>query len=420
MNNEIAERIQLIKEGNVPEGYRNHSDFKAPNDWDVLDLGKIMNFKNGLNYGKNDVGEEIKILGVGDFQKNFYLNTNDLNKIKYSDLDMNYLLENGDLIFVRSNGNKELIGRVLYCENIEEKVTYSGFTIRGRLNSNNFLDKYCAYYCSSNLVKKQYMKNGGGTNINNLSQDILSNVKITKPSIKEQEKIIRIISAFDRLIKLKEKLLQEKQKQKKGLMERLLTEKIRINGFNEKWKKVKLGTVMKERNEIGYNELELLAITSANGVVRRTEVDIKDTSSEDKSKYKRILPGDIGYNTMRMWQGVSGLSKYEGIVSPAYTILKPTEKVDSEFMSYLFKLPQVINLFYRYSQGLVSDTYNLKYENFKGIKVNIPAEVKEQKQIATILRTADKEIDLLKKELEALKQQKKGLTQLLLTGIVRV
>ncbi|APC42572.1 hypothetical protein A7L45_03985 [Clostridium estertheticum subsp. estertheticum] len=230
----------------------------------------------------------------------------------------------------------------------------------------------------------------------------------------ENKKIGTVLCEFDKVITLKQKLLQEKQKQKKGLMERILS------GPDRAWKTVKLGTVMKERNEIGYNGLELLAITSANGVVRRREVNITDNSSEDKSKYKRILQGDIGYNTMRMWQGVSGLSQYEGIVSPAYTVLKSTQKVDSEFMSYLFKLPQVINLFHRYSQGLVKDTLNLKYKNFKGINVTIPKKLEKQKQIANILRTADKEIYWLKKELETLKQQKKGLMQILLTGIVRV
>jgi type I restriction enzyme S subunit len=89
-------------------------------------------------------------------------------------------------------------------------------------------------------------------------------------------------------------------------------------------------------------------------------------------------------------------------------------------MGYLFKLPKVIDKFRRYSQGLVDDTLNLKYENFKVIKVKIPQDVNEQKAIAQILICVDKEIEFLEKELEALKQQKKGLMQLLLTGKVRV
>ena len=123
---------------------------------------------------------------------------------------------------------------------------------------------------------------------------------------------------------------------------------------------------------------------------------------------------------MRMWQGVSTFSNYEGIVSPAYTILVPNSKIDAKFFAYLFKLPSIIFLFYRYSQGLVDDTRNLKYKNLKRIRVLFPQDKAEQTAIAEILSTADKESELLKKDIEQEKLKKKSLMQLLLTGIVRV
>lgn len=421
MNNEIAERIQMIKEGKMPVGYEKYGDFEVPNDWDVLDLGKIMNFKNGLNYGKNDVGEEIKILGVGDFQKNFYLNTRELNKIKYSDLDENYLLENGDLVFVRSNGNKELIGRVLYCENIEEKVTYSGFTIRGRLDSNNFIDKYCAYYCSSNLVKKQYMKNGGGTNINNLSQDILSNVKITKPPIKEQEKIVSIISTFDRLIKLKEKLLQEKQKQKQGLIEKLLSGKVRVSGFDKEWKTIKLGSVVDTINKDALDNPKEYNLLTVKLHVKGIEATDKKPSATEKGRpYYLREPGELLIGRQNFHNGGIGIipSDMKGyIASNAITSLKVI-KGDLNFYFYYLSNQS----FYKRVDSIIGGTGQKEISEtmLKKLKITIPTQIEEQKQIANILRTADKELELLKKELEALKEQKKGLMQLLLTGIVRV
>nr|WP_254121029.1 restriction endonuclease subunit S [Shouchella clausii] len=121
-----------------------------------------------------------------------------------------------------------------------------------------------------------------------------------------------------------------------------------------------------------------------------------------------------------MWQGVSGVSKYEGIVSPAYTILIPTEKVNPEFIGYLFKHPKVVNLFKRHSQGLVSDTLNLKYENFKVIKLVMPLDIEEQKRISEVLLCIDKEIEALQREIAAFISQKRGLMQSLLTGKVRV
>ncbi|MFO4987002.1 hypothetical protein RCK87_24985, partial [Salmonella enterica subsp. enterica serovar 1,4,[5],12:i:-] len=91
----------------------------------------------------------------------------------------------------------------------------------------------------------------------------------------------------------------------------------------------------------------------------------RDTSAEDKSNYKVIRKGDIGYNTMRMWQGVFGLSAHDGIVSPAYTVVTPDRsRILGEFASHLFRHPRVVHTFRRYSQGLVDDTLLLKYPHF--------------------------------------------------------
>ena len=261
---------------------------------------------------------------------------------------------------------------------------------------------------------------GGAGRNRTLGQERFLKSKITLPTLPEQQKIATILSTQDKVIELKEKLLAQKQQQKKYLMQQLLTGKKRLPGFCEKWTRKQLGELFENRVEINRSDLGLLAITSTRGILPRDCLDLKDNSSEDKSKYLRICPGDIGYNTMRMWQGVSAYSEYEGIVSPAYTILAPMEGVYSHYFAYLFKTQSVIFSFYRFSQGLVDDTRNLKYENFKKISVSIPSNVAEQRAIVQILSTADHEIDLLQKSIETEKQKKKALMQLLLTGKVRV
>jgi type I restriction enzyme S subunit len=174
-----------------------------------------------------------------------------------------------------------------------------------------------------------------------------------------------------------------------------------------------------ERRETNNDHLPLLAITGKRGIILASEIDRKDSSNADKSKYKRIAPGDIGYNTMRMWQGVSAVSGLEGIVSPAYTICQPKGNVNALFTGYLFKFPPVIHSFWRHSQGLVSDTWNLKFHHFAQIKVKIP-NVEEQKAIARFLTAVDDEIKSYENKLAALEKQKRGLMQKLLTGEVRV
>ncbi len=256
----------------------------------------------------------------------------------------------------------------------------------------------------------------------NIKYPHFSKVKVKIPTNKEeQSKIVNIFLLLDNAIENQKKLIKEKEQLKKGLMQNLLSGKIRFDGFSDKCQEIKLGEVFAERtSRAGEEEHELLAVTMANGVVKRDEVDIKDNSSDDKSNYKQVKINDIAYNTMRMWQGASGVSKYNGIVSPAYTIVYLKKDYDIDFFGYLFKTHRVIFDFYRYSQGLTSDTWNIKYPHFSKVKVKIPTNKEEQSKIVEVLKKSEEEINLLKNELEELKLQKKALMQKLLTEEVRV
>ncbi len=421
MKAEIAERIKQIKDGKIPKGYKKENAYIIPKSWNNVFLGKIIKFKNGLNYGKNDIGKKIKILGVGDFKNRFLISPEELEEIQINSFYEEYLLKNGDLVFVRSNGNKDLIGRVIFCENLKEDITYSGFTIRGRLNSDEFIDKYCAYYCSSNLVKKQYMENGGGTNISNLNQKILSNIQIIKPSISEQKKIIEVINVWDKSISLKEKLIFEKEKQKQGLCERLLTGKVRLSGFSSEDKPKKLRryiTEIKLRN-IDNKETRILSVTNKLGFILQADQFERVVASENLTSYKIVSKGEFAYNPSRINVGsIDLLSSFEsGLLSPMYVIFKCNDGLIKEYLYYFLKSNLFLNYIPKLLQGSVRDS--LSFDSLQTVPMFIPS-VQEQKAISKILLTADKEINLLKKELEALKNQKKGLMQLLLTGIVRV
>ncbi|MGE4296478.1 MAG: restriction endonuclease subunit S [Desulfovibrionaceae bacterium] len=250
-------------------------------------------------------------------------------------------------------------------------------------------------------------------------KDVLK-IPVTLPDLIKQRHIAAILTTWDRAIATTEALIAAKEKRKKALMQRLLTGKVRFREFaGQEWRTYRLGQLFKHRNERGRGDLPLVSITMANGVVPRSEIDKKDSSNDDKTRYLHICPGDVGYNTMRMWQGVSGISIIEGIVSPAYTICIPGPKVDAGFIGHFFKFTSIVHKFYCYSQGLVSDTWNLKFKHFSQIKVTIPS-IEEQRVIAGVLSSADKELAAHRIALNALKEQKKGLMQQLLTGKVRV
>lgn len=186
------------------------------------------------------------------------------------------------------------------------------------------------------------------------------------------------------------------------------------NSLPFEWKYKEAGKVFSESKEHNKPQLPLLSVTREEGVIPQAESTKRDISSKNKEMYKVIRPNYIVYNTMRMWQGVSAVSKNIGIVSPAYTVLKPEKELDTTFIGYLFKYPPMINVFRRYSQGLVDDTLNLKYQNFKKILLPMPP-LKEQQKIAAILSSVDEAIEKTGQIIEQTELIKKGLMQELLT-----
>jgi type I restriction enzyme S subunit len=171
--------------------------------------------------------------------------------------------------------------------------------------------------------------------------------------------------------------------------------------------------------ERGDDQLPLLSVTQASGVIPQGEAGRRNISSEDQSNYKTVRAGDIAYNTMRMWQGASALSTLTGKVSPAYTIVTPRKGHDAVFYAYLFKQPKMIHVFERHSQGLVSDTWNLKYPHLAKIRTCVP-DIEEQRAIAAAFRSLDDSTRAYETQLAALRQEKAALMQQLLTGKRRV
>ena len=169
--------------------------------WKHVKLGEIAEFRNGVNYNKESFGSGVKVVGVKDFQ--------DYSKPKYDTLEQinpegvvtsKSILHDGDIIFVRSNGNRELIGRSLFIDHPTEEVTHSAFTIRVRFTSPEIYPKFYSYFFRTSAIRKGLTAYGGGTNISNLNQDILSGLEIPIPDLPTQRKIAGILSAYDDLI----------------------------------------------------------------------------------------------------------------------------------------------------------------------------------------------------------------------------
>ena len=231
------------------------------------------------------------------------------------------------------------------------------------------------------LIQTQQFDNianqSSGSKMPRADWNLISNSEfMVPPSKEEQNKIGRYFDSLDHLITLH-------QRKHLDLL------KIRKNT----WEQRKLGDVFRERIERATGDEELLSVTIANGVIRQADSEKRNIASEDKKNYKVVHQWDVPYNSMRMWQGAVGNSEYCGIVSPAYTVLIPTQEANGKFFMELFKKENSLKIFQRWSQGLTSDTWNLKYPVLSTIEFYIP-KIDEQNKIATYFTTLDHLITL--------------------------
>ena len=377
---------------NIPQGYKGSPLGIIPKEWEVKRLGDLcLDIYSGRNKTRIDSGTYPVYGSTGIIGKT--------NEYQYE----------GEKILVARVGARA--GQVSLASG---KYDVSDNTI---IVENK--ECYSLYFAYQQLIAANLNKMVFGSGQPLITAGMLKRMFVIYPPYEEQELINSALKLWDTAIEKQSELVEKLKLRKQALMQQLLTGKKRLPGFSGEWKEVKLGDVFDERNETNRDDLPLLSITGDKGVIYQSDSDKRDISNDDKSKYKRICPNDIGYNTMRMWQGRSALSELEGIVSPAYTIVTPRESVNVKFMSMLIQQPRVVYGFWTHSQGLVSDTLNCKYPDFCQVKVRIPTK-QEQIAIASVLVKADKEIELAKEKLSSLKSQKRGLMQQLLTGKKRI
>lgn len=180
--------------------------------WELIALGDIATFRNGMNFTKGSKGEEIKIVGVKDFQKRFWVPFENLESVTIDGTlnEIDFLKED-DILTVRSNGNPELIGRTLLAGNVTGKVSHSGFTIRIRLDTKNVLPLYLCHYLKTKKARKELVESGTGVNIKSLNQVALSSLQISFPkSISEQIAIIQKLDELSLECKKLESIYQKK------------------------------------------------------------------------------------------------------------------------------------------------------------------------------------------------------------------
>ncbi|MBW4827536.1 MAG: restriction endonuclease subunit S [Clostridiaceae bacterium] len=384
-------------------------------EWEEKKLGEIGNLKKGKGIPKSKLTDKgIKCILYGQLYTTYGEVVKEVNS--YTNIDKKNLFfgQKGDIL-IPSSGETALdmsMVSALFKDNVALGGDINVLSPKVNVVSSKFLS-----YQINSVRKIDIAKIAEGASVVHLYNDNLIKVKVYIPSLQEQQKIGGFFYKIDKKLELQQEKIENLKKYKKGMMQRIFSQEIRFkddNGNNyPDWEEKKLEEISKESiiKYKDYNKFdELLSVTLHDGIKKQSELGERDISSENKSNYKVVRKNNLVYNSMRMWQGASGISKYNGIVSSAYVVINMLGNINPEFIGYYFKQSEVIHKFYKKSQGMTSDTLTLKYNLFKDVIISIPIK-EEQTKIANFLSSIDKKIELEEEKLEEYKKFKKGLMQ---------
>jgi type I restriction enzyme S subunit len=247
-----------------------------------------------------------------------------------------------------------------------------------------------------------------------LSVEKLVRIKLDFPPIPEQRAIADCLSTWDEAIQTAEELIRQKELQKKWLMQQLLTGKKRLKGFSEKFEFKSAGEVFISFSKKGFKTEVLLSATQDRGMIPRDQLEGRVTMPTSGTEGFKLVEKSDFVISLRSFQGGLEYSEYRGLVSPAYTVLKPKAEIDFNFYKQYFKSKNFISRLATAVIG-IRDGKQISYNDFCVVRIPSPS-LQEQKAIASILSESDRELDLLRNRLEKIREQKKGLMQVLLTG----
>lgn len=401
----------------IPSGYKTSPLGPIPEDWEVKKLGDLCENKGdyGLNAPATDYSVNLPTyLRITDIDDN----GNFIHSAKKSVDNLSakeYYLKDGDIVFARTGAT---VGKTYLYDVRDGQLVYAGFLIKFSPNPN----KLIPYYLKAHTETKDYTnwvaitsQRSGQPGINAAEY---CSLKLAIPPIEEQERICNVLQLWDTAIAKQTALIEQLTLRKRGLMQQLLTGKKRLKGFSGEWKRIKAGEIFKSISVKGNGSEVLLSATQEHGVIPRDQLEGRVTMpTGNTNSFKLVEVGDFVIS-LRSFQGGLEYSEHRGIVSPAYTVLKPIIEIDKSFYRYYFKSADFIGHLAIAVIG-IRDGKQISYDDFCFVKIPYP-NIKEQKAISSVLEQADKEIEIQKQKLAAMQEQKKGLMQVLLTGKRRI
>ena len=357
--------------------------------WENVKLGDIADFSNGINFGKEAYGKGVKLIGVSNFGNRFSPDYDTLEEVKEEVVRENDYLSAGDIVFVRSNGNKELVGRCMLVDSPKDKITYSGFCIRARIKD---ITKHHPVFWTYHFKGKSFRKSMSGTaigaNIQNLSQGRLASYETSVPDHETQVRIADILFAYDSLIENNQKQIKLLEEAAQRLYKEWFVD-LRFPGYEdvevvdgvpEGWRVASIadicdtvgGGTPSTKIQSYYEKGDILWVTPTD-ITRNFSLALLDTEKKItpeglKNSSAKMLPAETILMTSRASVGFFGMCKYEVCTNQGFISCIP--KRENLQMYLLFNLKSRVEEIRQKAGG--STYLEISKTVFRELKIILP------------------------------------------------
>jgi type I restriction enzyme S subunit len=398
---------------------------KAPIGWKHVLLHQVAEVRTGLSKSSSREGHTIRrpYLRVANVQDG-YLDLRDVQEIDVPAKQVErFTLKPGDLLLIEGNGNPKNLGRGCLWDGQVNNCVHQNHVFAVRVSHESELrPKFLAIQLESSRGRNYLLSCAkGSTGLSTLNSEQLRRFPLLLPSVQEQEVIIALFTIWNTAIEKTERLIAAKERQLKALTQCLLTGNKRIKGYDKKWRKYRLSEVLTEHCEASSGREEVYSVSVHKGLINQVEHLGRVFATKDTSNYNLVKSGDVVYTkspTGDFPYGIvkQSLNEFSVIVSPLYGVFTSRSQQLGTFLNFYFESPvRSANYLLPIIQKGAKNTINITNNTFLSNSLYLPSCDEETKAIADTLNTARHEIDLLKKQSEAYRRQKRGLMQKLLT-----
>jgi len=413
---------------------------EVPEHWETCLLKRAF---RSVDYGISDSLDTegaVAILRMGNIANGKVV----IDDVKYTDtVDPCLLLQPGDLLYNRTN-SLDLIGKVgMFLGNGESPVSFASYLVRLRTVDQSLPD-YFAYLLNTEGILGLARANAfvaiGQCNLNPTRY---GQITIAIPPLAEQTLITEFLdretAKIDALVAEQRRLIELLKEKRQAVISHAVTRGLNplapmnpsgiewLGEVPEHWEVIRLANLFREMAEPGIDELPVLSVSIHHGVsdteLDEEELDRKITRSDDRSKYKRVVPGDLVYNMMRAWQGGFGTVAVEGMVSPAYVVARPRKQLSTAYVENLLRTPQAIEQMRRHSRGVTEFRLRLYWDEFKNLKIALPPQheaIEICKHITSMDETVNAISAVSEESIALLQERRTALISAAVTGKIDV